>query len=301
MAKLTLFSRRLMPPTWVYLKTVILCTSLLTTLIAWTGPSVCLAEGDRYGAIAYCKTNDVPGMAHGFHARADAEEWAIHACALRGGRNCEVVTWFTRCGALATSSDRAWGAAWDDSKESAIRKAIAACQKHGFNCGWRCWACNSGDNAANNPLDCGNSSDESMSIIEQSLLSYHKGEINSPFVSVFHRMLAIKFGPGDSDSRPGGSSEASPFSGSSDCEELEAWARDLVANKRVVNGSALGNPQRTQIYPANLHLCYDCTNEDGTPGVVILGGHGGWSHFWPAVVRVQRNCNCGTANLDINY
>ncbi|MDQ7790440.1 MAG: hypothetical protein RDU41_10395 [Clostridia bacterium] len=85
------------------------------------------------------------------------------------------------------------------------------------------------------------------------------------------------------------------------CDNVAAWARGLVAKGQTVGKGALGNPQNARVYPANLHLCYECQHSDGTPGSVILGGHGGWSDFYPAVVNVQRNCNCDTANMNISY
>ena len=89
------------------------------------------------------------------------------------------------------------------------------------------------------------------------------------------------------------------------CEDVVKWANQLVAARRTVNKQVLANvrrpPARTKVYPANLHLCYECEYEDPTKGVVIIGGHGGWSHFFPSVVRVQRNCDCERANMDIRY
>ena len=85
------------------------------------------------------------------------------------------------------------------------------------------------------------------------------------------------------------------------CAQIAQKARRLVANRRVINAGSLGTPQNSQSSEANLHLCYECQDEDGRPGVVILGGHGGKSQFFPAGVSVQSNCNCSTANMVINY
>ncbi|MEE3754823.1 DUF4189 domain-containing protein [Mycobacterium intracellulare] len=63
------------------------------------------ALGIRYGAIAYAP-NGAVGKAWRWRTRSQAENAAMDKC---GVANCEVLSWFTRCGALANDGSASAG------------------------------------------------------------------------------------------------------------------------------------------------------------------------------------------------
>lgn len=94
------------------------------------------APARQYGAIAISPSTLMYGHSFWFTSRKQAEEAAMTYCFSNKGnpRDCKVTLWFyDTCASLAIKpkgpgESGAWGANWADSRESAKKKAMAACQ-----------------------------------------------------------------------------------------------------------------------------------------------------------------------------
>jgi uncharacterized caspase-like protein len=82
-----------------------------------------------YGAIAYSPGNGTYGSALQYANRPLAEQQAMREC---GKSDCQIAAWFfNSCGALATDSDGAWGADYNNDEQRARALAQARCAKEG--------------------------------------------------------------------------------------------------------------------------------------------------------------------------
>ena len=87
---------------------------------------------DRYGAIAWSPSTERYGYSHNYGNRGSAESRALNEC---GVGDCEVAVWFRNaCGALAVSSDGAWGYGWAGSSSAARNRALRECRARGQSC-----------------------------------------------------------------------------------------------------------------------------------------------------------------------
>jgi len=104
------------------------CTAYRRTCEQRCGPSGS-ASAQSYGAIAYSPGTGGYGYSYKYANRTEAESRAIKEC---GKSDCKVATWFfNNCGALATSSDGAWGGGHADSERGAQVAAQTRCAKEG--------------------------------------------------------------------------------------------------------------------------------------------------------------------------
>ena len=101
-----------------------------------------LAEArDYYGAIAYSKTTRAVGYVYDMETQDEAESAALIACSDLAP-DCEPVNWFRNaCGALAVSSDGAWGTSWGEDEARAEKKALAGCGQYAKDCQIVRWVC----------------------------------------------------------------------------------------------------------------------------------------------------------------
>ena len=89
-------------------------------LVAFSGAA---QARDYYGAIAYSKTTRAQGYVYDEGSQEDAESAALTSCSDLAP-DCEPMTWFRNaCGALAVSSEGAWGSAWGEDEATAEKKA----------------------------------------------------------------------------------------------------------------------------------------------------------------------------------
>lgn len=114
----------------------------LATFMLIVGSMDHCEAGDKFGAIAYSTSDGSYGYSYDYDTLWAAQEKALAECR-KYGDGCTIVGWFRNaCGALATSSDGAWGYSWGNSKSEAINNAMGQCRSHGgTNCTWRCWSC----------------------------------------------------------------------------------------------------------------------------------------------------------------
>ena len=95
------------------------------------------AVAPRYGAIAISPSTLDFGTAYRFPTRKQAEDAALTYCYGNASKpkDCRISSWFwNQCGSLALNPKSAqgpghWGSAWGGSRESARKKALAACSK----------------------------------------------------------------------------------------------------------------------------------------------------------------------------
>jgi uncharacterized protein DUF4189 len=96
---------------------------------------------DYYGAIAYSKTTRLLGYVFDLDSQDDAESAALISCSDLAS-DCEPILWFRNaCGALAVSSEGAWGSDWGDDEEAAEKKALARCGEYAKDCAIARWVC----------------------------------------------------------------------------------------------------------------------------------------------------------------
>jgi Domain of unknown function (DUF4189) len=118
----------------------------------WLGPGIpavvllvafsAAAEArDYYGAIAYSKTTRAQGYVYDEGSQEDAESAALISCSDLAP-DCEPMTWFRNaCGALAVSSEGAWGSAWGEDEATAEKKALSGCGDYAKDCQIVRWVC----------------------------------------------------------------------------------------------------------------------------------------------------------------
>jgi serine/threonine-protein kinase len=84
---------------------------------------------NSFGAIAYSPSSGSYGYSDRYPDREQAESRANKEC---GRNDCVAATWFFgHCGALATSSNGAWGSDQDTSEQKAQSLAQARCTSQG--------------------------------------------------------------------------------------------------------------------------------------------------------------------------
>jgi uncharacterized protein DUF4189 len=89
---------------------------------------------DYYGAIAYSRTTRAQGYVYDQDSQDEAESAALVSCSDLAA-DCEPVTWFRNaCGALAVSSDGAYGTSWGEDEATAEKKALKACGEYAKDC-----------------------------------------------------------------------------------------------------------------------------------------------------------------------
>jgi hypothetical protein len=115
-------------------------SSCMRSCSAWSpegGQSGSSGSARRYGAIAISPSTLDYGTSYRFPSRKQAEEAALTYCHGNASKpkDCQISSWFwNQCGSLALNpkSSRSpghWGSAWGGSRESARKKALAACSK----------------------------------------------------------------------------------------------------------------------------------------------------------------------------
>jgi serine/threonine-protein kinase len=95
----------------------------------------CMGGGSErsYGAIAYSPSARNYGYSHQYGTRAEAERRARREC---GESDCQIAAWyFNSCGAVASSSNGAWGGGQANTVQGAQARAQARCAREG---GVRC-------------------------------------------------------------------------------------------------------------------------------------------------------------------
>jgi len=93
---------------------------------------------DYYGSIAFSTNSGALGWAYDYGSQGDAENEAVSQC----GAGCVSVLWFKNaCGAIATSSNHSYGAAWATSHEAAEASAMQYCQQNASDCSVERWVC----------------------------------------------------------------------------------------------------------------------------------------------------------------
>jgi serine/threonine-protein kinase len=96
---------------------------------------------DYYGAIAYSKMTRAQGYVYDEDSQEDAESAALTSCSDLAA-DCEPVAWFRNaCGALAVSSEGAWGSAWGEDEGTAEKKALDGCGQYAKDCQIVRWVC----------------------------------------------------------------------------------------------------------------------------------------------------------------
>ena len=96
---------------------------------------------DYYGAIAYSKTMRVQGYVYDLASQDEAESAALISCSDLAA-DCEPLIWFRNaCGALAVSSEGAYGATWGEDEATAEKKALASCAEYAKDCQIVRWVC----------------------------------------------------------------------------------------------------------------------------------------------------------------
>ena len=96
---------------------------------------------DYYGAISYSKTTRSLGYVYDLDSQDEAESAALVACS-DFAADCEPMIWFRNaCGALAVSSDGAWGSNWGEDEATAEKKALDGCGQYAKDCQIVRWVC----------------------------------------------------------------------------------------------------------------------------------------------------------------
>lgn len=91
----------------------------------------CTTAAERlYGAIAYSPAKGVWGTARRLRAQSAAERQALNECRQKGGTDCSVLYFYDSCGALARSSDGAYGKEHGSTRATAERLALAHCRNY---------------------------------------------------------------------------------------------------------------------------------------------------------------------------
>lgn len=111
---------------------------MLAILVALTAAA---EARDYYGAIAYSKTTREQGYVYDLESQEEAESTALTLCSDLAS-DCEAVNWFRNaCGALAVSSEGAWGTDWGEDEGTAEKKALKACGEYAKDCQIVRWVC----------------------------------------------------------------------------------------------------------------------------------------------------------------
>jgi hypothetical protein len=96
---------------------------------------------DYYGAIAYSKTTRAQGYVYDEDSQDEAESSALVSCSDLAS-DCEPLIWFRNaCGALAVSSEGAYGGTWGEDEATAEKKALKACGEYAKDCQIVRWVC----------------------------------------------------------------------------------------------------------------------------------------------------------------
>jgi hypothetical protein len=96
---------------------------------------------DYYGAIAYSKTTRAQGYVYDQDSQDEAESAALVSCS-DSASDCEPLIWFRNaCGALAVSSEGAYGGTWGEDEATAEQKALKACGEYAKDCQIVRWVC----------------------------------------------------------------------------------------------------------------------------------------------------------------
>jgi len=107
-------------------------------LLAFSGVA---AARDYYGAIAYSKTTRSVGYVYDMDTQDEAESAALIACSDLAD-DCEPINWFRNaCGALAVSSEGAWGTSWGEDEGTAEKKALDGCGQYAKDLQIVRWVC----------------------------------------------------------------------------------------------------------------------------------------------------------------
>jgi hypothetical protein len=110
-------------------------------LLIWTFLGAAADARDYYGAIAYSKTTRQLGYVFDLDSQDDAESAALVDCSDLAS-DCEPLLWIRdACGALAISSDGAYGSAWGNDEETAEKNALAVCANYAKDCKIVRWVC----------------------------------------------------------------------------------------------------------------------------------------------------------------
>ena len=107
-------------------------------LFAFSGAA---SARDYYGAISYSKTTRSLGYVYDMESQDEAESAALIACS-DFASDCEPMIWFRNaCGAMAVSSEGAWGSNWGEDEATAEKKALAGCGQYAKDCQIVRWVC----------------------------------------------------------------------------------------------------------------------------------------------------------------
>lgn len=116
-------------------------------------PSLASAR-DKYGAIAYCASQDVCAVAHDYDTKDGAERRALERCKQKKGTDCQIVASFKNaCAALAVAEDGSYGWAWRTRKAEAEQQALKKCEEKGSGCRVYCWTCTGPSPSEGRPPD----------------------------------------------------------------------------------------------------------------------------------------------------
>jgi hypothetical protein len=95
-----------------------------------------------WGAIAYSKPDKISGWAYEQPDQATAQNLATRYCVKQGGKQCQVVTTFSRTCASVAADGNIVGWATAGNKETAQQQSLAYCAKYGGkNCAVKAWSC----------------------------------------------------------------------------------------------------------------------------------------------------------------
>jgi len=101
-----------------------------------------------WGAIAYSKPDKISGWAYEQADQATAQNMAMRYCTKQGGKQCQVVTTFSRTCASVAADGNVVGWASGGNKESVQQQALAQCAKYGGkNCAVEAWSCSAPNTA----------------------------------------------------------------------------------------------------------------------------------------------------------
>lgn len=108
-------------------------TALCAALLALAGHPVLAEPSALFGAISYSAATRIHGLARNFTSERDAVVRALNDCESKSGRgDCRIlVTFRNGCGALAESSDGAYGSGWGVDRERARYYATDVCADGG--------------------------------------------------------------------------------------------------------------------------------------------------------------------------
>ena len=111
----------------------------LALVIATALPGIASAE--LYAAIAFSPSTGMSGTAWNFDTQTLAETEAYYQC---GQEDCDTVTVFTQCGAIAVGDGYGYGFGYDLSLATATDTALANCDGYTTSCEITAAFCNEG-------------------------------------------------------------------------------------------------------------------------------------------------------------